>query len=251
MAGMSNNQWNTQGGDQNWQPQPSAQEWGGQQAGAQSWNQQDQNQWNQQQAQTGDWNSSQQDWNQQQTQAGDWNGSTAHGATEAGGDWNQQQEQVTGNDWNQPQAQPQASAADWSAQPQASAADWNQNQTGAAGWNQPAAYAQHGAPAQMNQTNSAKQGGGFGALFDFGFAKRTLPSGAGTLYMVVFIAFAAVALFSIIATMTTEYMETTAKVFSILEDLGWFLVWIIFARVFIEGMAALVEHNSKRDDNVN
>ena len=225
LCGMSNNQWNSGQGSNEWAPQQGgSNEWGAQQGGQQEWNQQGSNQeWGQAQPQSSaqEWGQAQpqasaQDWNQQQGQAA--SGNDWGQGQQSAQDWNQQQGQAAaGNDWGQ--AQPQASAQDWNqAQPQASAQDWNQQQGQAAAgndwgqgqqsaqdWNQQGGQGgQQDWNQQQGQNWNQQQGGQYfpaqqgqfqgqpaerkASPFDFSFKQLSLPSAAGMIFMIGVIA---------------------------------------------------------------
>ena len=157
---MSNNQWNSGQGSNEWAPQQGgSNEWGAQQGGQQEWNQQGSNQeWGQAQPQ-----SSAQEWGQAQPQA-------------SAQDWNQQQGQAAAQEWNQGGQQ------DWNQQGAQGGQDWNQQ---GQNWNQ-----QQGGqyfPAQQGQFQG-QPAERKASPFDFSFKQLSLPSAAGMIFMIGVIA---------------------------------------------------------------
>lgn len=203
MTAMSNDQWNNGQGNGQWQPQ-SGQEWPDQQAGAEQ--------------QNAGWDAgaqpqqSAQEWNQQPAQ-----------------DWNQQQ----GQDWN---AQPQASA-DWNQQ--AGGQNWQQ-QPAQPGWN-PQGGPGMGGPGFMGQPQG---GNGFANIFDFSMRKKALPSAGGLIFLIISIVVAVEWLLQLFVMLDGNYSPGgLAWAQFLIVGLGLVFAKILLARVFIEGMSALVKRS--------
>ncbi|WP_197510918.1 DUF4282 domain-containing protein [Tessaracoccus coleopterorum] len=227
---MSNQQWNSGQGSNEWAPQ---QDWGQQaqpQPSGQDWGQQAQPQ------------PSGQDWGQQGAPAQDWGQQAAPTH-----DWGQQQAQPqpSAQDWGQQQAQPQPSGQDWGQQA-ASTHDWGQQPQPGADWqSQPAqpdwnqqqnwqGQPQQGQYLPAQQQFPARPVEPKGGLFDFSFKKLSLPGSAGTIFLVGTIAVAVGWLFGFINLLGSGFATPLNVIESLVSGLATALFQILVLRVLVE-----------------
>ncbi len=253
-AGQQGQDWDTGA-----QPQPSAGDWN---TGAQP------------QPSARDWNTGapRQEWNtgaQPQPSAGDWNASQG---------WNTgAQPQPPSGNWNASQgwnagAQPQPPSGDWSA-----SQGWNTGATAhQSGWGDPhqqgglaPGYEQQQWQQQQQQQQQQQEQrqprtrSAFGNVFDFSFRKFALPEAAGTIFLIAIIAIGVWWLVDVVTVLTLAGGPYGAGPGTILQSLiggvAQSLVYVLAARVLLEGMSALVmgsrgkqaEEPTRKADNTN
>lgn len=250
MHSMSNNQWNNGQGDGQWQPEGNP-EWNAAPApGAGDWNQTPQGE-----PQATDWNqpAPQQDWNQapQPQGSADWNQAPQ---PQTSADWNQAPQPQGSADWNQaPPAQDwnqaQQPQQDWNAQP---GQDWNQAQPGqpAQEWNQAQAGQQwNQQPGQQwQQAPAQRPDSPMGNVFDFSFKKFALPEAGGTIFLIAVIAIGVGWLFDLVGSLQMgSSLGAGYMMQSIVGGLARAVLYILLARVLIEGASAVVKLANKSD----
>lgn len=76
-------------------------------------------------------------------------------------------------------------------------------------------------------------------LFDFSFSRLMLPAAGGKLFMLVVIIIAAGWLFGLLNAVVANPADAGTLIFYLLSTGAQALLWIVLARVFIEGMTAL------------
>ncbi len=154
-------------------------------------------------------------------------------------------EQHSANEWTTG-AEQHASASEWRGDGQ----QWNvQGQPGPGGqtapnWNQNPQG--NFPPGQQWQQQPPKEPTGLANLFDLSFKRFVLPSGGGTMFMIVAIGFLVRWLFDLIWTLS--YGPDVIDLMQVLlGELAVTFVYILLARAFLEGMSALVSMSMKKD----
>ncbi len=207
---MSNQQWNSGQGSNEWASQQPTREWTEQpqpQTSAQEWGQQPVQEWGQAQQPAQEWGQAQQ----------------------PAQEWGQTQQPAQG--WGQPQ--PQTSAQDWG-QAQQPAQGWGQQQP--QDWNQQQWQGQQ--PAQTFQPQFRAPVEPKGSPLDFSFQKLSLPSSASLIFLLGVVAVGVEWLFGFISLLTSggEFYVVGAMPIlnSLLGGLASALFKVLVLRVLIE-----------------
>lgn len=218
---MSNQQWNSGQGSNEWAPQPqgSSNDWG---QPAPEWGQQPQPQ------------TSAQEWGQPQPQT-------------SGQEWGQPQPQASGQEWGQ---QPQAAGNEWQQQPaqqdwnQQAQPDWGQQQ----GWQGQPAQGQPG-PDQgfYPQYQQAAPAAKAASPFDLSFKQLSLPTSASLIFLVGVIALGVEWVFGFIALLSRSY-DALSLVNFFVGGLAAVLFKVLILRVLIEIGVAAVKLTQKDDE---
>ena len=222
MTVMSNDQWNDDQGEPQWQPSGGEKQQAGDAPDTQNWDQ-----------------PSQQPRQPPQPEGGAWAAVQGQPTQEDSQPRPSDQEWTTG-------AQQQPSASGWHGGGQ----QWNSQgqpygSRGGPGWNQ---NTQGGfAPGQQFQQRPPKEATGLGNLFDLSFKRFVLPSGGGILFMIITIGLLVRWLFNLIWILSFD-SDVADLMQVLLGELALTAVYILLARAFLEGMSALVKMSTGAQD---